>query len=72
MLLQTGDQLAGDFTIVDIGSHFGERVAATFCSGIAAFHHQRRPGFDLLMVFRIANTAEQFTLLQRRVARAGS
>ncbi len=58
MLLQTGDQLAGNFAIVDVGSSF-RRVAATL-QRVAAFHHQRRPGFDLLMVFRIANTAEQF------------
>ena len=68
MLLQAGDQLAGNFAIVDVRSHFSTGGSHLLLR-IAAFHHQRRPGFDLLMVFRIANTAEQFALLQRRIAR---
>ena len=69
MGLQSGNQLAGDFPVVDVGSDFGAG-RGHFLLRIAPFHHQRRPLFDLLMIFRIANPAEQLTLLERRVTRA--
>lgn len=41
MLLQAGDQLAGDFAIVDVGSHF-RTGGGHFLQRVATFHHQRR------------------------------
>jgi hypothetical protein len=69
MGLQSGDQLTGNFTVVDVGTDF-RAGRGHLLLRIAPFHHQRRPLFDLLMIFRIANTAEQLALLQRRIARA--
>ena len=49
MLLQAGDQLAGNFAIVDVGSHFSTGGGHLLLR-IAAFHHQRRPLFNLRVI----------------------
>ena len=62
MGLQPGDQLTGDFTVVYVGADFRAGCGHLLLR-IASFHHQRSPLFNLLMIFGVADTAEQLALL---------
>ena len=66
--LQRGHQLTGDFTVVNVSTNFsaGRRH---FLVRIAAFHNQRRPLFDLSVIFRVFHPAEKRALLQGSVTR---
>ncbi len=49
IFLQAADQLASDFAVVDIGTH-RRPGGGHFLLRIAAFHHQRRPLFNLRVI----------------------
>ncbi|MNS48068.1 hypothetical protein D3C72_806250 [compost metagenome] len=68
-LLQCAHQLTGDFTVVYVGPDFSTG-RGHFLVRVTPFHHQRRPLFDLRMIFGIFHATEQAALLQRGVARA--
>ena len=55
--LQRGNQLARNFAVVHVRSHFSPR-GGDFLFRIAPFHHQRCPLFDLRVVFGIAHATE--------------
>ena len=49
IFLQAADQLAGNFAVVDIGTH-RRPGGGHFLLRIATFHHQRRPLFNLRVI----------------------
>ena len=55
--------MARDFAVVHVSTNLGTRCR-DFLLRIATFHDQRRPLFDLRVVFGIAHTTEQRALLQ--------
>ncbi|MNP21100.1 hypothetical protein D3C76_1137070 [compost metagenome] len=67
--LQSAHQLTGDFAVVHVRTDLSAR-GGHFLIRVATFHHQRRPLFDLSMIFRIFHAAEQAALLECRIARA--
>ena len=63
------NHLAGDLAIVNVGACFSTG-GGNFLLRIAPFHHQRRPLFNLLVIFGVAHAVEQRALLQRTITRA--
>ena len=57
LFLQRGNQLARDFAVVYVSTNLGTRCR-DFLLRIAAFHDQRRPLFNLRVIFGITHTTE--------------